>query len=80
VTAWHGLLPIALGPHPFTIDDYDFLPETKLELVHGVLFGDPASRDAITAALLCNLGLAEVVRPAPRELWQEALDAAAERG
>ena len=80
VTAWHGLLPIGLGPHPFTVDDYDFLPEAKLELVDGVLYGDPASRFAMTAALLCNMGLAEVVRLAPRELWEAALDAAAERG
>jgi len=80
VTAWHGPLPIGLGPHPFTVDDYDFLPEAKLELVDGVLYGDPASRYAMTAALLCNIGLAEVVRLAPRELWEEALDAAPERG
>lgn len=79
ITDWHGLLPIGLSAHPFNFSDYEALPEGKLELVNGVLYGDPATRDAMAAALLCNLGLTEVVRLASPELWRRALEDAASR-
>jgi hypothetical protein len=73
VTDWHWALPIGLDPHRFNIDDFDVIPDAKLQLIDGIVFGDVASRDAVLGALLWHAGLADVVRMAPRDLWVQAL-------
>lgn len=67
------LPPIGVEPHPFTVEELLALEEIKLELLDGVLTGDVDMRRALLRALLANVGLREVVRMAPAELWREAL-------
>jgi hypothetical protein len=52
----------------------DLLGRFKDELWDGVLFGPEHRRDEILSALLANVGLHEVIKLAPLELWQRALD------
>lgn len=73
-------LPVAgLAPRPITMEEYANLTPEKLELWSGYLIGPPEMpepRVALLALLMVNVGLAEVVRLAPRSRWLEALDAA----
>jgi hypothetical protein len=73
---WRHVLPIGLDPHPFHTHEYLALPESKLEMISGVLYIDPAARNAMLAALVSNAGLVEVARLAPPGLWDEALSRA----
>jgi hypothetical protein len=65
--------PIGLDPHPFDITEFEPMPEAKLELVDGVIYGDYQLRATMLRALLANAGLREVVKLAPRQLWLHAL-------
>ncbi len=72
--------PVALDPQPLTSDWWDDFPEMKLEYLDGVLCGDRPRRATLLRALLVNMGLREVVRLAPRELWLQALESAPPTG
>ena len=45
----------------------------KDELWHGVLFGAEYQRDELLSALIANVGLHDVLRLAPLELWEQVL-------
>jgi hypothetical protein len=45
----------------------------KDELWEGTLFGPEHQRDPRLSALLANVGLLDVIKPAPLELWQQAV-------
>jgi hypothetical protein len=66
---------IGLDPHPFTDEEYLAIPDIKFEMLEGGLFDDGQGRATVMRALLANMGLREVLKLAPRELWLAALDA-----
>jgi hypothetical protein len=64
---------VRLEPTPFDTEAYLALPEAKLELIEGVLYGDYQVRATMLRALLANVGLREAIKLAPRDTWLEAL-------
>src|SRR5205085_4322509 len=75
LSGWQQVLAIELQGRSFNFEDFEALPECKLELLGGVIYGDVATRDAMLAALLSNIGLKQVVGFAPAALWRQALEA-----
>ena len=72
------LIP-GLHPRPLNVDEYRALAPEKIELLDGWVFGTPdypEERVKAIRTVLINIGLLEVVRHAPAELWREALDRA----
>lgn len=71
------MLPMpALDGNPLTLEEYQTLTPERVELLEGYLLGtaeDHEPRLRLMAALLKNEGLLNVVRLAPRRLWEEAL-------
>jgi hypothetical protein len=71
-----GLFNIGLEGRLYTVDRlYELetvLPE-KMELIDGKLFGIDRYRLGMASAMLEQLGLIEIVKLAPKELWLEAL-------
>lgn len=67
-----------LEPQPVTHEDYENCIPEKLELDGtGFLINRPEDnywRDRLLSLLLRNQGLLRVVRMAPRELWEQALN------
>jgi hypothetical protein len=71
--------PWTVGHRPqwFEVSIAQLVGRFKDELWDGVLFGAEYQRDEILSALLANVGVEEVLRLAPIELWQKALGQAA---
>lgn len=70
---------VGLDGHQWTLEEFEEredLPQ-KIEFVEGRLFWNDRERVAMLAALMEQMGLREVVRLAPLELWRTALDEAA---
>jgi hypothetical protein len=73
-------LPVpGLDGRRLTDEEFDRLLPEKLEYYGdykgtGPKLCGPRGGPALLALLLANFGLREVVRFAPRELWQQALD------
>jgi hypothetical protein len=65
--------PVGLDPQSLTEEWWEDFPEVKLEYWDDVLCGSRPMRATLLRALLVNMGLREVVRLAPRELWLQAL-------
>ncbi|MBD2772606.1 hypothetical protein [Iningainema tapete] len=67
---------IGLKPNPLKFDEYARRCPEKLELREGYLGkGEMDAKELLAMSLQC-FGLVEVVKLAPRKMWEQALDAA----
>lgn len=58
------------------INSYDFARYTpeKFELYDGLIFGDKIKASKLLALLMTNVGIETVIKLAPREVWEEAIN------